>query len=81
MAKISADGRGFLFQLEKIGVLDSAQREVIVDKVMALDEDYLMLDDIKWVVLMSIFNQPDKTEALVWLERMIVNSDNELRAN
>lgn len=81
MEKISVDGRGFLFHLEKIGVLDSAQREVIVDKIMALDEDYLMLEDIKWIVLMSIFNQPDKAEALVWLERMIINNDNEVRAN
>lgn len=81
MRKISVEARSFLYQLEKIGVIDSGLREVIVDKVMALDEDYLLLDDIKWIVLMSIFNQPDKAEALVWLEKMIVSNGSEMHAN
>ncbi len=38
--------------------LDADQRELVLDRAMALDQDELDLDDLKWVVLMVLFNQP-----------------------
>ena len=60
--------RGFLLFLEQHGVLDADQRELVLDRAMALDQDELDLDDLKWVVLMVLFNQPGSEAAYAWME-------------
>lgn len=66
--KLDVEGRGFLLFLEQQGVLDSDQRELVLDRAMALDQDELDLDDLKWVVLMVLFNQPGAEAAYAWME-------------
>ena len=44
------------------------QRELVLDRAMALDQDELDLDDLKWVVLMVLFNQPGSEAAYAWME-------------
>ena len=38
-------------------MLDADQRELVLDRALALDQDELDLDDLKWVVLMVLFNK------------------------
>ncbi|MGO1541579.1 MAG: DUF494 family protein [Luteimonas sp.] len=66
--KLDNDGRGFLMFLEQHGVLDAGQRELVLDRAMALDQDDVDLDDLKWVVLMVLFNQPGSEAAYAWME-------------
>lgn len=66
--KLDVEGRGFLMFLEQHGILDPAQRELVLDRAMALDQDELDLDDLKWVVLMVLFNQPGAEAAYAWME-------------
>ncbi len=66
--KLDVECRGFLLFLEQQGVLDDAQRELVLDRAMALDQDELDLDDLKWVVLMVLFNQPGAEAAYAWME-------------
>lgn len=66
--KLDVDCRGFLLFLEQHGVLDADQRELVLDRAMALDQDELDLDDLKWVVLMVLFNQPGMEAAYAWME-------------
>lgn len=66
--KLDVDCRGFLLFLEQHGVLDADQRELVLDRAMALDQDELDLDDLKWVVLMVLFNQPGSEAAYAWME-------------
>ena len=66
--KLDVDGRGFLLFLEQHGVLNADQRELVLDRAMALDQDELDLDDLKWVVLMVLFNQPGSEAAYAWME-------------
>jgi Smg protein len=40
----------------------------VLDRAMALDQDELDLDDLKWVVLMVLFNQPGSEAAYAWME-------------
>src|SRR3546814_17140820 len=54
--------------LEQHGILDPAQRELVLDRAMALDQDELDLDDLKWVVLMVLFTQPGSEAAYAWME-------------
>jgi Smg protein len=66
--KLDVECRGFLLFLEQHGVLDPGQRELVLDRAMALDQDELDLDDLKWVVLMVLFNQPGSEAAYAWME-------------
>ena len=71
--QIGIDSQGFLLYLEQIGILDSMTREVVIDRVMALDHREIDLGRIKWVVLIALFNQPDKKSALSMLQDMILS--------
>jgi Smg protein len=66
--KLDVECRGFLLFLEQHGILDAGQRELVLDRAMALDQDELDLDDLKWVVLMVLFNQPGSEAAYAWME-------------
>jgi Smg protein len=70
--QLGVDGRGFLLYLEQLGILDPVTREIVIDRVMALDSREVDLGRIKWVVLMVLFSQPDKKSALSLLQDMIL---------
>lgn len=74
-AKLDGDSRGFLMFLEQNGILDATHRELVLDRVMALDQDEVDLDDLKWVVLMVLFNQPGAEAAYAWMENQIFTDD------
>lgn len=69
--KLSTECRGFMLFLEQIGVLDQANRELVIDRVMALETEDFDLEQLKWVVLMVLFNQPGQEAAFVWVEDMV----------
>ena len=66
--KLDVESRGFLLFLEQHGILDADQRELVLDRAMALDQEELDLEDLKWVVLMVLFNQPGSEAAYAWME-------------
>ncbi len=63
--------QGFLLFLEQINVLDFTTREMVIDRVMELDTKYFSIDDLKWVVLMVLFNVPGKESAYSQMEDLI----------
>ena len=75
--RLDPDCRGFLMFLEQHGVLDADQRELVLDRAMALDQEEVDLDDLKWVVLMVLFNQPGAEAAFAWMENQIFGDDPE----
>mgnify|MGYP005996251913 FL=1 len=68
---LDAECRGFLMFLEQVNVLDVATREMVVDRVMELDTKDFNIDDLKWVVLMVLFNVPGKESAYSQMEDLI----------
>jgi len=70
--RLDVEARGFLLYLEKLGILDSVTREVVLDRVMALDMSDVDIRRIRWVVLMALFNRPDRKSALSMLQDMIM---------
>lgn len=77
LEKLDGECRGFLMFLEYNGVLDADQRELVLDRVMALDQDEIDLDDLKWVVLMVLFNQPGSEAAYAWMESQMFEDEPE----
>jgi len=73
-AKLDLECRGFILFLEQIGVLTPTSREVVIDRLMALDDDDIDLDELKWVTLMVLFNQPGQEEAFAWMENYLFDN-------
>lgn len=69
--KIGLEARDFILFLARTGVLDSLTRELVVDRVMALDTDEIDADQLKWVILMVLFNQPGQEQAYAWMEDLV----------
>lgn len=71
MELLDTECRGFLMFLEQVNVLDFTTREMVIDRVMELDTQYFSMDDLKWVVLMVLFNVPGKENAYSQMEDLI----------
>ncbi|ADN74240.1 protein of unknown function DUF494 [Ferrimonas balearica DSM 9799] len=71
VARLDTESRGFLMFLEQIQVLSATTREMVIDRVMELDGEPLSLDDLKWVVLMVLFNAPGNEQAYTQMEDLI----------
>ncbi|NTS78651.1 DUF494 domain-containing protein [Catenovulum sp. SM1970] len=69
--RLDAESRGFLLFLEQINVLDLETREMVIDRVMELDTNDFILDDLKWVVLMVLFNVPGHETAYNQMEELV----------
>jgi Smg protein len=71
-ARLDADCRGFILFLEQAGILTPSSRELVIDRVMALEADEEVdLDTLKWVILMVLFNQPGEEEAYACMENLL----------
>jgi Smg protein len=68
LARLSTECRGFLMTLERLGVLSAQQREIVVDRMLALDADELDTEQLKWVVLMVLSSQPGQEQAFARME-------------
>lgn len=69
--KLDVECRGFLLFLEQVGVLETLSRELVIDRVMALDIEEFNLEQLKWVILMVLFNQPGQEAAFAWMEDLV----------
>ena len=69
--RLDVECRGFLLVLEQSGILDSETRELVIDRVMALESDDIGLHQLKWIILMVLFNQPGREDACAWLEDLV----------
>jgi Smg protein len=66
--------RGFILFLEQMDVLTPASRELAIDRAMALENEDFGLEQLKWVILMVLINQPGEEAAYTWVEDLV--SDN-----
>jgi Smg protein len=71
--KLDTECRGFLYFLEQAGVLDSSSRELVIDRVLALESDDIDIGQLKWIILMVLFNQPGQEQAFVWMEDLVMD--------
>ncbi|HVE44601.1 MAG TPA: DUF494 domain-containing protein [Gammaproteobacteria bacterium] len=70
--KLSIPERGLLLYLEQLGILDPKTREVVIDRLLAFDPSELDVGKVKWVVLLALFNQPEKKAALSLLQDIVL---------
>ena len=62
-ARLDYNAQGFLLFLEQSGVLTPRLREMVINRVMALDSDSEVdIEELKWVVMMVLFNSSDEQD-------------------
>ncbi|MEE9494132.1 MAG: DUF494 domain-containing protein [Gammaproteobacteria bacterium] len=71
LVRLDTESRGFLLFLEQMGILSPASREHVIERVMALATNDFDIDQLKWVVLMVLFNQPGEEAAYAWIEDLV----------
>ncbi len=69
--RFDTDVRGYLLHLENIRILSATQREVVIDRLLALDSDDVDIEQVKWVVLMVLFSQPGQEQAYERMEDLV----------
>lgn len=71
--KLDLDCRNLLLFLEHNGILSAANRELVIDRAMALAEPDITLDELKWIVLMVLLSQADDAVAFARMEDLVYN--------
>ncbi len=71
LARLDAACRGYLVYLEHIGILSPLQREIVIDRLMALGAGEIDVEQVKWVTLMVLFSQADEENAFARMEDLV----------
>jgi len=69
--RLDTSCRGYVIYLEQIGILTSPQREIVVDRLLALESTDIDVEQVKWVVLMVLFSQPGQEVAYARMEDLV----------
>jgi Smg protein len=78
LERISTSCRGYLLQLEQQGILSPLQREIVIDRLVALDGDEVDIDRLKWLVLMVLSSQPGQEQACARMEDLVFDAEGAL---
>ncbi|MEM7465397.1 MAG: DUF494 domain-containing protein [Pseudomonadota bacterium] len=73
LMKLDVECRGFIYFLEQVGVLEPDNRELVIDRVLALDNEEVDIEQLKWIVLMVLFNKPGHEHSLAWMEDIVMD--------
>jgi len=63
--------RNFLMFLEHTGILTPANREIAIDRAIALQDENITLDRLKWIVFMVLLSQPGETAVFSRMEDIV----------
>ncbi|WP_136487766.1 DUF494 family protein [Vibrio sp. H11] len=75
MERLDRESRGFLMFLEQLKVLTTETREMVIDRVMGLETNEFELDDLKWIILMVLFNVPGNENAYTLMEELLYSKE------
>ena len=71
---LNSDCLSFLMQLEQNKIISALSREVILDRVIALDVE-LELEQLKWIIMIVLYSQPGEESAYNWIENLVFDYD------
>ncbi len=73
--KMDLEIQGLLLSLEQSGILDPMSRELVIERCMAIETEELTPEDVKWVVLLVLLNQPGQENAFALMEELVYNGE------
>ena len=79
--RLGTDGWGLICLLENANVLDPDTREVVIDRIMALDGSDVDVDHVRWVIMMVLCSRQDLDEPIseqmsMWVEEPVMEGIN-----
>lgn len=77
MLRLDVECRGFILFLEQVGVLTAETREMVIDRVVELETSEFCLDDLKWIIMMVLFNVPGNESAYDQMEDLLYSASDE----
>lgn len=69
--RLDVDSRGLLIFLEQNDILTMTARELVIDRALALDTAVIMEEELKWIILLVLMNQPGQEAAFARMEDMV----------
>ena len=75
LERLDTQCRGFILYLEQIGILAPQHRELLIDRLLALETPDVDVEQIKWVVLMVLFSQPGQELAYARMEDLVFEEE------
>ena len=79
LSRLSADSRAFLMLLDRQHVLTPQQRELVIERALALDVDEIEVEQLKWVVLLVLSSQPGQELAFARFETVMSSAGGTVR--
>lgn len=73
--KLDVEARGLLLFLEQSGILDPASRELVIDRLLAIDHGLVTLEEVMWVSLLVLMSRPGHEEAFSRMEGMVYDDE------
>jgi len=72
-SRLDMDCQGLLLFLEQNGILDQLSRELAIERALALDSIHITVEELKWIVLLVLMNQPGQESAVARMEDLVYN--------
>ena len=73
LLRLSPECRGLLLTLERARVITPQQREIVIERMLALEADEPDTEQLKWVVLMVLSSQPGSELAVERLGGLVAD--------
>ena len=71
--KLDLQCQGYLLELEQMGILTPVSRELVIDRLMALEADEINIEQLRWVCLIVLYNLSGSDVPYNWLEDVIMD--------
>ena len=80
LKKISGESIGFVLFLVQAKILNTIQRELVLELAMNLPQPEIGIEEMRWIVLMTTWGAsksgPDKTKEYLFIEDALLNKQN-----
>ncbi|MES2073069.1 MAG: DUF494 domain-containing protein [Pseudomonadota bacterium] len=76
---LGAPAMGFIQFLESAGLLNPRQREIVIERALAINESPVPLDKLKVIVLMMLWSQGKEPDMLMFDELLLSDDESEPR--
>ncbi|MEO5342607.1 MAG: DUF494 domain-containing protein [Gammaproteobacteria bacterium SHHR-1] len=73
--RLDLDCRGYLLFLEQNELIGPLTRELVIERVLALDAPLISEEELKWTVLLVLMNQPGEELAFARMEDLVYNDE------
>ncbi len=55
--KINIESLGFVIFLQQASVINDVERDLIIDRAMALKQDRIKIEEMRWITMMALWNK------------------------